>query len=80
MWCVCVCVSWTPAIIPCPNYEVVGFQPQAVDISVLGYVRPPSKFSIPPTLKMHAGDNTRQTKDRQWAYLWYPVWSVRMSQ
>ena len=37
---VCVCL-WPPVTTPCPNYEVVGFQPQAVDIPDLGSVHPP---------------------------------------
>ena len=62
---VCVC-CWPPVSIPCPNYEVVGFQPQAVDINDLGYVHPPSTFTITPMLNMHDSDKTRLTKDRQW--------------
>ena len=74
--CVCVCVCfWPPVSIPCPNYELVGFQPQAVDIPDLGSVHPPSTFSIPPTLKMHASDETIRTKDRLWAHGRPPVWA-----
>ena len=32
---------------------------QEVDIPYLGYVHPPSKFSSPPTSKMHASDETK---------------------
>ena len=66
-YCMYVCF-WPPVSIPCPNYEAVGFQPQAVDIPDLGSVNPLSTFSSPPTLKMHASDETKRTKDRQWAH------------
>ena len=42
----CVC-CWPLVSIPLPNYEVVGLQPQAVDITNLGSVHPPSKFQDP---------------------------------
>ena len=32
---------WPPVSIPCPNYEVVGFKYQEVDITDLGYVNTP---------------------------------------
>ena len=45
--CVCCVCCWPPVSIPLPNYEVVGLQPQAVDITNLGSVHPPSKFQDP---------------------------------
>ena len=36
-----------PVNISCPNYEVVGFQPQTVDVPHLGSVKYPSTFLIP---------------------------------
>ena len=41
---VCVCVVWHLVSIPCPNYEVVVFQPRAVDIPDLVSVHSPSIF------------------------------------
>ena len=38
---------WPPVSIPFPNYEVVEFQPQAVDILDLGSVHPPVHFRSP---------------------------------
>ena len=64
-----VCVSRPPVSTPCLNYELVGFQHQAVDISDLGSVHTPSEFSIPPTSKIHDSNKTKLTKDRQWAHL-----------
>ena len=79
--CVCVCVClWPPVSIPLPNYEVVGLQAQSVDITDLGSVHPSSKFSSPPTSKMHASDETIKTKDGKWVHLWPPVWSIRPNQ
>ena len=72
-----VCVFFWPLVsIPFPNYEVVGLQPQSVDIPALVSVHPPSKFSTPPTSKMHSSDNTRQTTDRQWLHLWPILWHL----
>ena len=65
----CVCVFWPPASISFLGYESVGFQPQAVDITDLGSVHPPSVFLIPPTLKMHTSDENKRTKDIQWEHL-----------
>ena len=66
---VSVCVfCWPPVSIPWTNYDVVGFQPQVVDISDLGSVHPPSTFPIPLTSSMHAGDKARQTKNRKWSH------------
>ena len=65
----CVCEFWPPVRVTCPNYEVVGFQPQEVDTPDLGYVHTPSAFSIPPKLKIHASDEMKRTKDRQWAHI-----------
>ena len=56
---VCVCVFCPPFSVPCTNYEVTGFQPQAVDTPDLGYVHTPSAFSIPPTLTMHASGDIK---------------------
>ena len=42
---------WPPDSIPCPNYEVMGFQPQAVDITDLGSVNPPIFILIPTKQK-----------------------------
>ena len=65
----CVCVLWPPVSVPCPNYEVVRLKSQIVDTPDLGYAHTPSTFSIPPTSKIHASDDTKLTKDRQWAHL-----------
>ena len=46
-YCMYVCF-WPPVSIPCPNYEAVGFQPQAVDIPDLGSVNPPRYIFKPP--------------------------------
>ena len=51
------------------------FQHQAVNIPDLGYVHPPSKFSIFFTLNMHPSDDIRRTKDIQWAHGRPPVWA-----
>ena len=67
--CVCVCVFWPPISTTCPNYEAVGFQPQAMDINDQGYLHTPSEFPSPPMLKVHASEYTKQTKDRKWAHL-----------
>ena len=64
-----MCVFSQPVSLPCPNYEMVGLQPHAVDASELGSVYAPSEFSITPTSKMHASDNKKQNKDRKWAHL-----------
>ena len=60
---------WPPVNLPWLSYEVVGFQTQAFDTTDLGSVHILSEFSIPPTSKMHAGDETKLTKDRQWAHI-----------
>ena len=74
-------VFWPPvSSIFLQYYELVGFHYQAADIPGLGYVYSPSTFSIPPMSNMHANEDTGQTKDRQWAHLWPPVWSGRLSQ
>ena len=36
-----------PVSIPLPNYEMMGLQPHAGDITELGSVHPPSTLSIP---------------------------------
>ena len=72
-YCVGVCF-WPPVSIPWPDYEVMGFQPQPVDIPDLGYVHPPSIFSSPPTSKMHENDGVRQTKNIKWAHWRSSVW------
>ena len=56
---------WLPVSIPCPNYEVVGFQHQAVDIPNLGSVHPFITFSSPPISKMYANDKTIKNKGHQ---------------
>ena len=57
----------------------MGFQPQAVDISDIGYVHPHSTFSISPTSNIHASDETKQTKYGKWAHLCPPVWAAGMT-
>ena len=44
----CVC-CWPSFSMPCPTYDVIGFQPPEVDIPDLGYVYPPPvHFQYPP--------------------------------
>ena len=71
--CVCVCVYvcvcvWKPASTACPNYEMVGLQSQAVDITNLGSAYPHCLFNPPPMPKMHGRNETNQTKERQWSH------------
>ena len=58
---VCVWV-WSPVSIPCPNYEVVGFQPQGVDIPNLGSAYHHWFFSSP--LRWRCMPGTRQNERR----------------
>ena len=68
---------WLPVSIPCPNYKVVGFQHQTVDIPYLGYVHPSSNFSSTPESKMHASDKKMRTEDRQSEHGRPLVWASR---
>ena len=47
LYCVGVCVFMSTVSIPCPSYEVLGFQPQAEDIPNLGSVHTPAHFQDP---------------------------------
>ena len=58
-----VCVFRPPFSIPCLDYEVVGFQTQAVDITNLGSVHTLSAFSSSSTPKIHAINKTELIKD-----------------
>ena len=49
----CVCF-WSLEYVVCPNYELVGLQPWAVDNPNTISVHSPSSSSIPPKSKMHA--------------------------
>ena len=73
---ICVRVFlWAPVSIPCPNYEVVRFQPQAVYIPDLGYVHPLSTFPSPPKSNIRSSEDTILIHNRQWAHLWPPEWA-----
>ena len=73
-YCLGVC-CWPSVSITCPDYVVMGFQPQAVDITDLGYVHPPSTFSIPPTSKMRDNYEVRQAKNIQLTHWSSSVWA-----
>ena len=68
---ICVCVSvifWPPVNITCLNYEVVGFQPQAVDMTSPRICLPSLIFQYLPTSKTNARHKTKRTKERQWSH------------
>ena len=75
-----VCVFfWTPVSMPCPKYEVVGLQHQAVDIPKPMLCESPTVHFKAP-LRLICMPDTRQTKDRQWVNLWPPLWAIRLPQ
>ena len=63
--CVCVCV-----------YDVVGFQPQAVDTPVLGYVHTPSAFQAPLRRRCMTVTRRKERRKHNGLNYWPPVWEA----
>ena len=65
LFCVCMWIFCPPFSLECPNYEVVGFQPQAVANPEPRLGTYPQIHFNPPYVKVCMPEKIR-TKDRQW--------------
>ena len=67
-----LCVFWPPFSLACPNYEVVGFQPQAAANHFLDSVHPLSYIFNPPNAEVCIKKTNKRRTDNGYSFFFHP--------
>ena len=68
-----MCVFLPIVILACPNYDLVGLQPQSVANPFLGSVHPPRSIFSPPTPKYAFQRQTNKVQTMGTVFSFIPV-------